>query len=76
MSDDGDRRGSGERPKGPWSDKGYNKLALGIALGVVLGAVIGAVMNNIGLGIPIGLALGIALAGAFGYRSGTEDDDD
>ncbi|MET9328696.1 hypothetical protein [Tsukamurella sp. NPDC003166] len=61
--------------KGPWGDKGYNKLALGSALGVALGAVVGVALGNGTMGIVIGLALGIALAGAFGYRSGGDDGD-
>lgn len=81
MSDDGDRptsggsRGGGRAP-GPWGDRGYNKLAVGIAIGVVVGAAIGAVLGNPGLGIAVGLALGIAVASARGYRSGGGDEDD
>ncbi|CAM3736790.1 hypothetical protein ACXYTP_19065 [Tsukamurella ocularis] len=80
MSDDGGRSESGaqdgdERPVGPWGDKGYNKLALGIAIGVVLGASIGTALGNPALGIGVGLALGIALASALGYRAGKDDED-
>ncbi len=81
VSDDGDRPGSGaqgddERPAGPWSDKGYNKLALGLAIGVVFGASIGTALGNPAMGIGIGLALGIAFAMAFGFGGGRDDDAD
>lgn len=69
-------RGEGDRAPGPWSDKGYNKLALGLAIGVVLGAGIGTVLGNATAGIGVGLALGIAFAMALGYRGGKDDEDD
>jgi len=81
VSDDGDGRrpeaskDDGRAP-GPWSDKGYNKLALGIAIGVVIGAGIGTSLGNPAMGIGIGLALGIAFAMAFGYGAGKDDDAD
>ncbi len=81
MSDDGDgpasgRSGDGGRTPGPWGDRGYNKLALGIAIGVVIGAGMGTLLGNPGLGIGVGLALGIAFASALGYRAGGEDEGD
>lgn len=81
VSDDGDRPESGaqtgdERPVGPWGDKGYNKLALGLAVGVVIGASIGTALGNPAVGIGVGLALGIALAMAFGYGAGKDDEAD
>lgn len=81
VSDDGDRPDPGAqdddgRPAGPWSDKGYNKLALGLAIGAVLGVSIGTSLGNPAVGIGIGLALGIAFAMAFGYGAGKDDDAD
>ncbi|SDQ73778.1 hypothetical protein SAMN04489765_1643 [Tsukamurella pulmonis] len=81
VSNDGDgptsgKQGDEERTPGPWSDKGYNKLALGLAIGAVLGVAIGTSLGNPAVGIGIGLALGIAFATAFGYRAGGDGEDD
>lgn len=81
VSDDRDRpdpglQDDGDRLTGPWGDKGYNKLALGLAIGVVLGASIGTALGNPALGIGVGLALGIAFAMAFGFGAGKDDEAD
>lgn len=77
MSDDGDApENRADRPRGPWSDKGYNMLAISIAVGVALGAGIGTSLDNAAMGIAIGTAVGVAFSTVFGFGAGKDDEDE